>query len=415
MRAGPDDERKTRVIYVTARLPYGVGEPFIVTEIAALERRGCDVAVVPVLPKGAIVHGDALDLVSKASSVSLVSGGVLRAAVAETARAPAAVARAVLSLRASRSPRILLKNLAVVPKSLWLARQARRLDVDHLHAHWAGTSATVAMLAGELAGIPWSLTAHRWDIPEDNLLRLKASRACFVRAISEHGADELRGLVGDAAWSPWVLHMGVPLPPAPESHVAPAPPLRVLAAAKLVEKKGHVHLIDAVRRLKERGVPVRVDLAGDGPLGPSLRSRVAALDLGDEIVFLGSVPHDELVRGMTDGRWHAAVLPSVVTPSGELEGIPVSLIEALACGLPAVGTEAGGTPELLGGGAGILVPPADPEAIAEALARLAEDPALRAKLAEEGRKRVEQEFSADRVAAALHERFRACGGDGSGS
>ena len=404
-----------RVIYVTARLPHGAGEPFLITEIAALERRGCEVTMIPMRPKGPLVHGDVLRLRSKAVSLPLLSGVILRATFAETARAPATVARAVLSLRASRSPRILLKNLAVVPKALWLARQARRLEADHVHAHWASTSGTVAMLAGEVARIPWSLTAHRWDIAEDNLLRLKARRACFVRAISEHGADELRGLVGDPAWSPWVLHMGVRLPAARGTDSAFDPPLRVLTGAKLVEKKGHVHLIEAVRILKERGVQVRVDLAGDGPLGPALRSRVADLDLEEEIVFLGGVAHDELLSGMADGRWHAAVLPSVVTASGQLEGIPVSLIEALAHGLPAVGTEAGGTPELLGGGAGLLVAPGDPEAIADALARLVDDRALRAELADRGRKRVEEEFSADRVAAALHERFRECGADRSPS
>jgi colanic acid/amylovoran biosynthesis glycosyltransferase len=393
----------TRVIYVTARLPYGAGEPFVIAEIAELRRQGCDVRVVPVRSKGIVAHEDARELIPITTPLPLLSLEILRGALAETARAPSTVVRALLSLRGSRSGRLLLKNLAVFPKALWLAGHARRVDAAHLHAHWASTPSTLAMLASQVSGIPWSLTAHRWDIAEDNLLALKARRACFVRAISAHGADELRRMLRDDSWSPLVLHMGVPVPMIEASRSTPEPPLRVLTAASLVEKKGHLHLIDAVGRLKEQGVAVHVELAGDGPLEPSLRNRVGALGLKSDVVFLGSVSHDELVRAMSAGRWHAVVLPS------ELEGISVSLIEALACRVPAIGTDTGGIPELLGDGAGLVVPPADPKALAEALATLAGDPALRARLAERGRRRVEQEFSVDEVAGALLTHFRECG------
>lgn len=397
------------MIYVTARLPYGVGEPFIIAEVAELARQGSDVAVVPVRPKGGIVHRDAAGLVPNAISSGLLSGAVLGSALIQTARAPAAAMRALLLLRESRSVRIFLKNLAVVPKSLWLARRARRLGVAHLHAHWGGTSATVALLASEVSGIPWSFTAHRWDITENNLLPLKARRACFVRVISERGGNELRDLVGRPDWSPWLLHMGVQVPPLPRRSPPDAPSLRILVAASFREVKGHIHLIEAVGRLRERDVPVHADLAGDGPLEWSLRARVVALGLDDEITFLGRVSHDDLLSEMQKGKWDVAVLPSVVARSGAQEGIPVSLIEAMAYGLPTIGTESGGIPELLGDGHGLLVAPADPEALAAALERVAGDPALRATLAERGRKRVEESFSVTQIASALHSRFRECG------
>jgi colanic acid/amylovoran biosynthesis glycosyltransferase len=400
-----------RVIYVTARLPYGVGEPFIVPEIEELERLGCTVSVVPVRPGGEIAHADARRLASRAVCVPLLSPGVARAALAESLARPAAVGRALASLRGSRSLRVLAKNLAVVPKALWLARQARRLDAKHIHAHWASTSATLAMLAAEVTGIPWSFTAHRWDIAEDNLLRPKARRACFARAISAHGAAELEAAVARPGWSPWVLPMGVQLPPTPESPPDAGGPLRVLVAARLVEKKGHVHLLEAARRLRDRGVPVHVELAGEGPLEEPLRAKATELGLG-EVEFLGNVSHDELLERMSAGRWHAAVLASVVTESGELEGIPVSLVEAMACELAVIGTRTGGIPELLEGGAGLLVPPAEADALADALEQLAGDPVLRAELGERGRARVEEAFSVERVAAALLVRFRECSGAG---
>lgn len=396
------------VLYVTARLPYGATEPFIATEVAELERQGCRVVVVPVRAEGDVVHGDARALLPSTVSAPLLSGEIARAAVAGAARQPAVAGRSLLRILRSRNARIALKNLAVFPKAEWLARRARSLGAVHLHAHWASTPATLALLASRLSGIPWSFTAHRWDIAEDNLLGLKAREACFVRAISEHGAAELRGIAGPGAPPPWVLHMGVALPAARDGSSEPEPPLRVLTAARLVEKKGHVHLLAALTLLGERGVAVRVELAGDGPLRPALAERVAALGLEDAVAFLGDVSHDELVGGLAQGRWHAAALPSVVTSSGELEGIPVSLIEAMACSVPAVGTDTGGTRELLRDGAGVLVPPGEPEALAQALASLAGDPAVRAEIGERGRRRVEEEFAVEQVAAALYARFRDC-------
>jgi colanic acid/amylovoran biosynthesis glycosyltransferase len=398
---------RTRVIYITAQLPYGATEPFLIAEIAELEQQECDVTIVPVRPKGNVVHSDAAELLSKAACLPLLSGAIMRSALAEAMRSPSAVVRALLSLRSSRDARILLKNFAVFPKALWLARFARRLGAEHLHAHWAGTSATLAMVASQVSGISWSLTAHRWDIPENNLLPLKARRACFVRAISARGADQLRVIVDEPTWSPWILHMGVRLPRM-QARQPTEPPFRVLTAASLIEVKGHGYLIEAVRNLKERGVSLRAEFAGDGALEPSLRTRVKELGLENDVVFLGRVSHERLVSDMAGGRWDAAVLPSISPASVVQEGVSVFLMEAMACGLPVIGTESGAIPELLGDGAGVLVPPADSEALAQALDRMADDPAFRTTLAERGRKRIEEAFSVTEIASALHSRFREC-------
>jgi colanic acid/amylovoran biosynthesis glycosyltransferase len=399
-------EATLRVVYVTARLPFGDGEPFIVPEILRLVEDGCDVTVVPVRAGGEVADRDARSLVGRTAVVSLLSPRVLLGAVRELVRSPRRAGCALLLMR-GRSLRVLAKNLAVLPKGLWLAGRARELGVEHLHAHWASTSATLAMVAAETAGIPWSFTAHRWDIAEDNLLRTKADRACFARAISAHGSEEMSELVGKAGWAPWVLHMGVRLPSASGRDAAKGP-LRVVTAARFVEKKGHVHLLEAVRLLRDRGVEIRVDLAGDGPLEAVLRKRAVELAVGESVEFLGRVSHDDLLADLEGGRWGAMALPSIVTPSGQLEGIPVSLIEAMACGLPVVGTDAGGVPELLGDGAGLLVPPGDVPALADALELLAREPAKRAALGERGRARVEEAFSVERIAGELQARFRDC-------
>jgi glycosyltransferase involved in cell wall biosynthesis len=225
--------------------------------------------------------------------------------------------------------------------------------------------------------------------------------------ISVHGADELRRTAALDGFAPAVIHMGVDVP-APATREPRTGPLRIVTPARLVEKKGHAYLLEAVRLLRSPEVAVRVHIVGDGPLGPILRQKAAELGVEDHVQFLGTLPHDELLRRMEAGEWDVVVLPSVITESGELEGIPVALIEALARGLPTIGTDIGGTPELLDGGAGILVPPADSEALARALGRLAANPDACAELAKAGRARVEERFDVERIAAELAARFRRC-------
>jgi glycosyltransferase involved in cell wall biosynthesis len=397
-----------KVVYVTARLPYGVSEPFIIPEIIELERHGTSITVVPTRPIGALAHDDAQSLLDKTVTMPLFSIRVLGAALVEVVQHPGVAFAAFACLFGSRTPRILMKNLAVYPKGLWLGRYARRHGVTHMHAHWGGTSSTLTLVASYVSGTTWSLTIHRWDIVEDNLLEVKAQRACFVRVINEYGLKQLRALLHDLDWRPWLLHMGVPLPAPVDGARPPELPLRVLTPANFVHVKGHVHLVDAVAVLKRRAVPIRVEFAGDGPLERAMQRHVTDLGLQEDIAFLGRLSHEHLLNELRCGRWHAVVLPSIVTPSGEHEGIPVSLIEAMACGLPTVSTQSGGIPELLGGGAGILVPPADPGALADALTRLALSPPLRRELGRRGRGRVEDEFKIERIAERLAERLHGC-------
>ena len=290
------------------------------------------------------------------------------------------------------------------PKALWAAALTQAIGAQHLHAHWGGTSGTLGLVAARVADVPWSLTVHRWDIHEDNLLRRKALSASFVRAISEDGLRDLRRVAGASAGSTVLLHMGVALPER-RAPVAVDGPLHVLVPANLLEVKGHRHLVDALALLRDRGIRVSADLAGTGPLSGELAAQIDRLGLGNDCSLIGQVSHEELLEQLGAGRWGAVVLPSVVTPSGEKEGIPVAFLEAMSVGVPVVGTAAGGVPELLGNGAGVLVPPADAGALADALERLAQDRELRTRLAAAGRERVERDFSVESVVAELTRLF----------
>ena len=261
-------------------------------EIAALERLGHEVWVVPMYPRGELLHEDAEPHLARTLSEPLLSAEIAGEAARELPAAPGR-ALSLLARTAAARPRIAVKNVAVYPKGLWLARRIRELGAEHVHAHWASVSATLALTGAELAGVPWSFTAHRWDIREGNLLRAKARSACFVRTISESGASELRERVGLEGWSPTVIRMGVDLP-ASTAPVRTDGPLRLLTAANLLPVKGHRYLFEALAGLEG----VALDVAGEGPLRAELEHRARGLP----VTFLGAISHSELLERLQRGR-----------------------------------------------------------------------------------------------------------------
>jgi glycosyltransferase involved in cell wall biosynthesis len=180
----------------------------------------------------------------------------------------------------------------------------------------------------------------------------------------------------------------------------------ILTMARLDDQKGHRHLIDAIGILASHRSNLVTLLAGDGPLEHSLRAQCAALGLMDRVRFLG---YRRDVAELFEAA-DVVVLPSLY------EGLPLVAIEALAAGRPMVATEVDGTPEVvIHERTGLLVPPANPVALAAAIERLLDDPALAARLASEGRKFVHENFAVRRQieqTAALYSELTGMGREG---
>lgn len=388
-----------KVLYVTSSLPFGKGETFLYPEIRALRDLGVVLRVVPMYPRGGVVHTEAQDVLPVAEAEPLFSKRIFVSALRTLLRFPWRALQALFFLL-TFNPRHLFKNLAVYPKGLWLAEQAILWNAQHIHAHWAAATSSLAMVASHVSGVPWSLTAHRWDVVENNLLRRKALHACFFRCIS----DKTRSMAlerGVPIGKALVVHLGVPLP----GRLDKNPKRKVsrehfvlLCPAAFLPRKGHKYLIEALRLLPDY---VHLWLAGDGPLRPDIEAQVEKQGLEQRVRFLGYLDHRDLVALYLRGEIDAVVLPSVDLGDGLNEGIPVALIEAMAHGYPVVATATGGIPELLRDGAGLLVPDKSPRALAEAILRLVGDEALRDNLAFQGRLRVETEFAVEQIARKL--------------
>jgi colanic acid/amylovoran biosynthesis glycosyltransferase len=386
-----------KLILVTANLPYGTDEAFIVPEIEQLMKDGHQVLIVPRSPKGLVIHGK--DVLKHSKSEALCSSTVLKKAMRVASSAPARALRAIAPVLTSRTLGIAVKNASIVPKALWLADIAREWGAEHLHSHWAGTTASLTMFASTFSGIPWSFTAHRWDIVENNLLKQKIRHARVARFISEDGLRMATAIGIGTAHNARVLYMGVALPAEIELRIGEWP--IVICPARLVDVKGHRFLLEAWRILRKRGLHGELWLAGDGPLRSQLESFARSFGLHHSIKFLGTLGHDELLRIYKEIPISAAALASTDLGRGVHEGIPVALMEAMAYGIPIVATSTGGTPELVKPGTGLLVPPADPQALADALQTLLQNRMLLRQIGDRGRKHVRETHDIARVTSEL--------------
>ena len=389
-----------RIAYIVSRFPH-FSETFIARELLVLEKRGTDeLELLSLFPAvDSTVHPSAepfLDrLVRPHPAEALLALGWW--ALRRPLRLGASVG--VIAREHVRSPAVLARALATVPLAAAHARRLRRRPVDHVHAHYATYPALAAWLCRRLTGTRYSFTAHAHDLYVDqSMLARKLADAEFAVTISEHNRRFLEAY-GDGSRI-HVVHAGIAtavLSFRPRGVPAEGP-VRALCVASLQEYKGHAVLLEALAAPElER---VELDLVGDGPLRAELEARAGALGLGGQVRFHGSMREDS-VRELFD-RADLFVLPSVVARDGQMEGVPVVLMEALAAGVPVVATRMSGIPELVHDGeTGLLVAPGDPSELREALVRVMTggfEPDLDA-----GRQTVEREFDVADTAARLRE------------
>lgn len=197
--------------------------------------------------------------------------------------------------------------------------------------------------------------------------------------------------------------------PVPQMQVAASPlregRYRLLQACRFIPKKGLDVSLKALHRLVEQGLDVTLDLAGDGPEMEALLNLSAKLKLQDRVNFLGFLPNRELLERLTS--YSLFLHPSRVTSSGDREGIPNAMLEAMACGLPVVATGHSGIPEAVGDGReGRLVPPDDDAALAKAIAGILTDHNSYSLMSIAARERIIREFSSERAIKQLCDAYR---------
>jgi glycosyltransferase involved in cell wall biosynthesis len=399
-----------RVAYVMSRYPK-ITETFVLNEMLAMVDLGVDVTVYPLKrEKPKVVQPGVARLADRVRARAFWSAGTLVAPFRVALFRPGKVAGVLdtLGRGAGRNWRLLALNFALFPLAARYALDMERAGVDHVHAHFANHPTTVALIIHALTDIPFSFTTHAHDLyVRQEMLCEKVAAADFAVMISEFNRSFVIDQCGPGIEGKLeVIHCGVDTDYFQPAERDESRPFTIVCVGALEEKKGQRYLVDACRLLRERGVEFRCYFIGGGDDAKALQARARDAGLSQQVRFLGPQPRDlvlEMVR-----RADVVALPSIVTATGKKEGIPVALMEAMACGRAVVSTRTSGIPELVEDGeTGLLVELEDAGQLADALERLARDRELVNRFGRAGRMKVVAEFDLARNTARLASRFAA--------
>ncbi len=393
---------------VTPKIAYIAGEyplvslTFIQREIAGLRKLGLDVITCSMRRTPPEQHKGPAEKEAAATTYYVIEQmkNPLRLLAAQRLlfSNPGAYLRALRLAWKTRAPglKAALYQAIYFLEATVLIRHMKAEGVTHMHSHFTTGSTTVAMLASEISGIPYSFTLHgpadffeplRWRIGE------KAARARFVATISNYARAQLMFFSDPAHWERiHIIHCGVD----PDRYATDPAPVRetceLVFVGRIAPVKGLRLLLQAMRDLADELPDLRLTIVGDGPDRALIED--AAKPLGDRVRFTGYLSQDEVVDVLKGAD--IFVLPSFA------EGVPVCLMEAFAASRPVIATTVAGVGELVESGeSGLLVPPGNAAHLTDAIRRLARDPALRAAMGAAGRARVTAEFDIDIEAARL--------------
>jgi glycosyltransferase involved in cell wall biosynthesis len=282
-------------------------------------------------------------------------------------------------------------------RDLKLAYFATIMDensVELIHAHFANIG-NVARRLGKMLGLPYTLTAHAFDIymdPDTDELQKVMNDAESVVTISEYNKNYLKGEIG-VNNEINVIRCGIDLDKfKPQKKIKDDNRIRLLTVARLVEKKGIAYLIKAIPMVIKKLPNCELTIIGSGPLYDNLQQLARDLNIERYVQFKGDVSDSELMRYYEYADMF--ILPCIVAENGDRDGIPVSMMEAMAMQMPVISTTVSGIPELVEDSvSGILALPKDEKAIADAIITLCKDSELRIGMGEEGRKMIERKYN----------------------
>ncbi|MBU1691827.1 MAG: glycosyltransferase [Gammaproteobacteria bacterium] len=395
-----------RIGYFTNTYPRAT-DTFIQREVKGLRERGIDVRTFSVRKTGSDHDVGPEVLAEKRSTFYLLPAnpiGLLIDNVATLLSHPSRYLGALrLALRTAQPGlRGLLYQMFYFQEAVILARVLRRQGIEHLHNHLGDTSGTVTLLACMMAEISYSITIHGPHLffdPTHWALREKVKYAGFIACISYYCKSQMMLFSDQADWGRFqIVHCGVD--PQHFGYIeVKQPAKKLLYTGRLAAEKGLPVLFESLKLLGQQGYDYELTLVGDGNDRKSLEELARQMGIADRLVFAGFASQD----GVRDYLMQSDIfiLPSFA------EGVPVSLMEAMACGIPVIATYVGGIAELIEPGeTGLLVPPSDPAALRDAIARYIDDHSLREKVSRQGREKVMSDFNLDKEVDKLAQLFR---------
>jgi glycosyltransferase involved in cell wall biosynthesis len=319
------------------------------------------------------------------------------------------------NLRKSMLARCQLPSF-IMAEILYCLRLVNKHGVDIIHAHWSLPQGLTGIICKHISKIPCVTTLHGSDIyglryPGLKWLNakvIKHSDACTANSSETARMAQHISMKDDIA----VVPMGVNprfLSAARGRNAqqtgSEAGEKRILYAGRLIDLKGVDYLIRALPAVLKKFSETKLVVVGAGPMKDDLMNLSARLSLSDKVIYIDKVPQEKLLEFYTSANLF--VLPSIVNEKGETEGLGVVLLEAMACGLPVVGSDVGGIPDIIKDGeTGLLARQKEPDSLAEKITRIFSDAPLRRKLVENGYQMVEKKFSWDTISEKFIEIYQ---------
>lgn len=386
-----------KVGYIMSRFPH-LPETFILREMIEMEKLGWEIALCPlIIQNQPVVHPQAQPFLNRAFKLPFLSPAQIFSNFRMWLKDPWLYLSTFLKVFKGNlsNVKFLIRALVVFPISVQMAELMQKENVRHIHAHYATHPALAAWVIHRLTRIPYSIAIHAHDIyTEKAMLQTKLEDAVFIAAISEFNRNYLINLYGSKLGEKIsVIHCGV----IPEDYIEIKSAnsfdiLKIVSTGSLQPYKGQKFLIDACRLLKERGIPFHCQIIGGGELFSSLSNQISSLGLENSVELLGSRTQSEVSNLLANANCY--VQPSIITMSGKMEGIPVSIMEAMVCSIPVIATSISGIPELVQHKiTGLLVPPEDANELVNALEWIRENPDETRRIVQNGRDLIINQFN----------------------
>jgi colanic acid/amylovoran biosynthesis glycosyltransferase len=404
------DVVQERVAYVLSDYPK-LSQSFIRDEISAVEERGLGIlriAINPAADADAAASGNRAEADRTFYVKAQSPARVLRCILIALWTSPSGFVQVLCAaLRSGGSDmRRSLRGVFYFVESIIVWDHCRGVSVRRLHAHFAHPVANVAWLAAAFGtradpGHPWSwsVTIHGpHDFYVEPLLGMeqKARSAAAIVCISDYGRAQVMRMISPRLWPKVVVgRCGIDLGRFPLR--APRPVTqrpRIVSVGRLAPEKGQTQLVTAVALLVDRGFDVQVDFIGDGPAREAIELEARARGVSERIHLLGEMPSADVVAHLLEAD--VFCLPSFG------EGIPISIMEAMAIGVPVLCTAVGGVSELaLDGRTGVVVPPGRPDKIADGIALILSDESYRTTLVDAARRAISESYDLRRNVSEL--------------
>lgn len=388
-----------RVAYLFERFP-SFGQTFCYREVAELIRHGAEVSIFSIRRPAGEPTQDWDDTIVK-QVVYLPEETQLLSEITRLTNEQNLPAPAVNAIKGWGRQTDFLR----LAQAAYLGPRLRERKLDRVHAHFAGMAARTAYWIREFFAIDYSLTAHANDIfaPRDFAVSLPMllHGAVAIVTESDFAARDLEVRFPEEAEKVQRVYNGVDASTFRLAEFGSDPPV-IICVARLIPKKGLRTLIAACARLQRSGRRFRCEIIGDGPLFGELMDKIRANALEAEVQLLGPLPQAQIAARLASANVFA--LPCTKDADGGMDNLPTVIMEAMASGLPVVSTNLAGIPEMVEPGVnGMLVPPDDPAALADAIGKLLGGPEEARRLGARGRERALERFSIEPNVRALAE------------